>query len=171
MLIAIKPLYALMKVGARSVYKSSAEKAGVPWEAITRALSREPVALELESLRVELTNPRVVYPEYYTQPFHAYDEGNLCWLAAQEVDAATASMAVRTFRKSDPGMDPALAQAKLREGIHARIREYRRSSSSGGGGGSSGLPLFEDVLDIGGFFVLFSFSFFSPFSRSRESKN
>lgn len=27
----------------------------------------------------------VQYPEYYTQPFHAYDEGNLCWEAAFQV--------------------------------------------------------------------------------------
>ena len=36
---------------------------------------------ELEAVR----NPDLEYPSYYTQPFHAYDEGNLCWQAAFQV--------------------------------------------------------------------------------------
>ena len=162
-LISIKPLYAAMKAGARVVLKNSAEKAGVPWDGAAAALARQPVAAELESIRSSLANPRVVYPDYYTQPFHAYDEGNLCWLAAREIEAATASMAIRTFRNSDPGIGPAEAQAKLREGIHSRIREYRsgeeerrRSGSSSSSSSGSG-PLFEDILDVGAF--LFSFFF------------
>jgi hypothetical protein len=38
------------------------------------------------------------YPAYYTQPFHAYDTGNLNWLAAAEVESATASMCLRVGR-------------------------------------------------------------------------
>lgn len=29
------------------------------------------------------------YPAYYTRPFHAYDQGNLCWEAAFQVTAST----------------------------------------------------------------------------------
>lgn len=32
-----------------------------------------------------VTNDALQYPDYYLQPFHAYDEGNLCWEAAFEV--------------------------------------------------------------------------------------
>ena len=32
----------------------------------------------------------LVYPEYYTQPFHAYTDGNLCWEAAFQVPPAAA---------------------------------------------------------------------------------
>lgn len=32
-----------------------------------------------------LRNPSLSYPSYYTQPFHAYPEGNLCWDAALQV--------------------------------------------------------------------------------------
>jgi len=38
----------------------------------------------------ELTRARdaaLAYPAYYTQPFHAYPEGNLCWQAALEARA------------------------------------------------------------------------------------
>lgn len=30
-------------------------------------------------------NPNLAYPAYYTQPFHAYSDGNLCWEAALQV--------------------------------------------------------------------------------------
>ena len=32
------------------------------------------------------------YPWYYVKPFHGYDEGNLSWRAAHELEAATQSM-------------------------------------------------------------------------------
>jgi len=35
------------------------------------------------------------YPAYYTQPFHAYEDGNLNWLAAAEVESATSAMCLR----------------------------------------------------------------------------
>ncbi len=30
----------------------------------------------------------LAYPDYYTQPFHAYAQGNLCWEAALQVAIA-----------------------------------------------------------------------------------
>ena len=137
-LISIKPLYAAMKAGARVVLKNSAERAGVPWESAERALARQPVAAELEALRAALSNPRVVYPDYYTQPFHAYDEGNLCWLAAREVEAATASMAIRTVRTDpDPSVwDPAASCSQL------------KSSSPGGIGTCQASSIFLGVTNV-----------------------
>ena len=38
---------------------------------------------ELEAVR----DPSLQLPEYYTQPFHAYPDGNLCWDAALQVRA------------------------------------------------------------------------------------
>ncbi len=32
----------------------------------------------------------LAYPAYYTQPFHAYPDGNLCWAAAHQVLSWTA---------------------------------------------------------------------------------
>uniref|UniRef100_A0A6V7QWM1 Methyltransferase type 11 domain-containing protein n=1 Tax=Ananas comosus var. bracteatus TaxID=296719 RepID=A0A6V7QWM1_ANACO len=37
------------------------------------------------------------YPDYYLNPFHAYDDGNLSWLAAAEAEAATMSIAKRAI--------------------------------------------------------------------------
>lgn len=37
----------------------------------------------------------IEYPDYFLQPFHAYEEGNLNWLAAYEIEPATYAIAVR----------------------------------------------------------------------------
>ena len=42
---------------------------------------------EAELQRVQ--DPQLEYPSYYTQPFHAYKEGNLCWEAALQVCPST----------------------------------------------------------------------------------
>lgn len=76
--------------------------------------------MQIRELRAELEDPAVQYPEYYVQPFHAYEEGNLNWLAAFEVESATYAMALRTF--PGQGLSPAQAQRRLRDGIHAALR-------------------------------------------------
>lgn len=40
--IGFKPLYALMKVGAKHVLQSTAERNGVPWRATVRQLENTP---------------------------------------------------------------------------------------------------------------------------------
>lgn len=52
----------------------------------------------------------MTYPDYYLRAFHAYEQGNLNWLAAFEVEAATLAMALRTF----PDLGPEAAHARLR---------------------------------------------------------
>jgi hypothetical protein len=60
-----------------------AEKIGVSWEGMVDELKRhsEELGQEYESVFRE----RVMTPDYYVKPFHAYKEGNLCWDAAMEV--------------------------------------------------------------------------------------
>ena len=145
--IGFKPLYALMKVGAKHVLQSTAERNGVPWRATARQLQDTPEArpararlqlyihpacapslfqtlqgslVQIRELRAELEDPTVHYPDYYVQPFHAYEEGNLNWLAAFEVESATYSMALRTFPSQ--GLSPDQAQRRLRDGIHGALR-------------------------------------------------
>ena len=38
-----------------------------------------------ESQLEAIQDQALQYPAYYTQPFHAYDQGNLCWEAAFQV--------------------------------------------------------------------------------------
>lgn len=91
--ISYKPIFGLMKKGARQVMISTAEKAGVPWRERVSQFRSSSVFEERE--RVEKKD--IVYPSYYLKEFHAYEKGNLCWEAAFEVESATASMCLRTF--------------------------------------------------------------------------
>ena len=77
-------------------------------------------AVQVFALKEELEDKTLQYPDYYLKAFHAYEEGNLNWLAAFEVESATLSMALRTF--PDAGLDAQQAQARLRQGIHGAIQ-------------------------------------------------
>ncbi|KAJ4729675.1 CMV 1a interacting protein 1 [Melia azedarach] len=92
-LISFKPISSVLKFGARQVLISTAEKNNIPWRDMTREILESDVYKELESIQ----NPSVVYPNYYLNPFHAYDEGNLSWLAAAEAEAANLSMTKRAI--------------------------------------------------------------------------
>lgn len=76
--------------------------------------------LQIFRIKEELEDKMVEYPDYYLQEFHAYEDGNLNWLAAFEVESATYSMALRTF--PDQQLVPEQAHAQLRGNIHAAIQ-------------------------------------------------
>ncbi|KAK8445213.1 hypothetical protein SEVIR_9G287200v4 [Setaria viridis] len=92
-LIAFKPLYSLMKLASREVIIRTAEKSNIPWREMTKKVLESDVYEVFERIR----DPNLVYPNYYLSPFHAYDEGNLSWLAAAEAEPATMSIAKRAI--------------------------------------------------------------------------
>lgn len=130
LLIQTKPIYALMKQQARQVLIKTAEKKGVPWREQAETLARSGVSDRLHTL----TNPAVQYPDYYQVPFHAYDEGNLCWQAAFEAEPATYAMALRVWPQEN--LEAAEAQNRLRSSFHAVLDQEIRQ------------PI-TDILDIG----------------------
>jgi ubiquinone/menaquinone biosynthesis C-methylase UbiE len=130
LLIQTKPIYQVMKHQARQVLIRTAEKKGIPW----RQNYQELEASGVKNLLSEITNPKVVYPDYYLVPFHAYDRGNLCWEAAFEAQSATYSMALRVWPQEN--ISPEAAQARLRGSFHQIIGEYSP-------------PTVRDVLDLG----------------------
>ncbi|PNX92828.1 menaquinone biosynthesis methyltransferase ubiE, partial [Trifolium pratense] len=71
----------------------TAEKNNIPWREMTKEILESEVYKELDGIQ----NQSLVYPDYYLYPFHAYDEGNLTWLAAAEAEAATKSMVRRAI--------------------------------------------------------------------------
>jgi len=129
-LIQIKPLYALMKHQARRVMIHTAEKKGISWRRTAQALDTS----QVKSLLPVVTNPAVVYPDYYQVPFHAYEAGNLCWLAAFEAESATYAMALRVWPEEALTWEE--AQERLRSSFYLAVAEYLR------------VPV-QDVLDIG----------------------
>lgn len=130
LLIQTKPIYAVMKHQARQVLIKTAEKNGVPWREHYKAL----MALGLEEQAEQLTDPTVQYPDYYQVPFHAYDQGNLCWQAAFEAEPATYAMALRVW-KNEP-LTWQVAQERLRGSFHQVLAEWIHS------------PV-QDILDVG----------------------
>ena len=69
---------------------------------------------------MEISDPSVVYPDYYTQAFHSYAEGNLNWEAALEVVAATISISASYW----PSADMVSAQAWMRGNTTAAIQKH-----------------------------------------------
>lgn len=99
LMINTKPVFDLMKLGARKVLIGTAEEKNIPWTKRARQLRSERAVLEKYFNQINAEAPNVVYPDYFTVPFHAYDEGNLNWLAAEEVESACYSMAMRVYPK------------------------------------------------------------------------
>lgn len=130
LMIHTKPLYKVMKYQARQVLIKTAEKKGIPWRKNYQELAVSGVKEEV----TEITNPSIVYPDYYQQPFHAYDEGNLCWDAAFEAESATLAMALRVWPKENITWET--AQERLRTSFLKIVAQYTSTSV-------------RDILDIG----------------------
>ncbi len=130
LLIQTKPIYKLMKHQARQVLIKTAEKNGVPWRKNYEALKSSGIKQQL----AQVTNPDVVYPDYYKVPFHAYTEGNLCWEAAFETESATYAMALRVWPQENLTWE--VAHARLRGSFHQVLASY-------------GPQEVRDILDIG----------------------
>ena len=97
---------------ARQLIIRTAERNGIPWRARRRELQQAAEPMLAASTRVGLTPPA-----YYLSRFHAYEQGNLCWQAAAEAEQATDAMALRVW--PDEQLQPAEAQTRLRDAIHA----------------------------------------------------
>ena len=119
-LISYKPLFNLMKPAARFTLISTAESNGIPWR--QRAAYLLTNVEQLEENRATLVNTQIKYPFYYTQEFHAYDNGNLNWDAAVECESATMSMALRVWPKDKLTAEE--AQNRLRYSYLDEVQKY-----------------------------------------------
>ena len=129
-LIQTKPIYAVMKQQARQVIVKTAEKNGIPWRKNREALAASNTKQQL----AQIANPNIIYPDYYQVPFHAYNEGNLCWQAAFEAESATYAMALRVWPKEQITWQD--AQDRLRGSFHQVLANYAPKQV-------------RDILDIG----------------------
>ncbi|GIL89469.1 hypothetical protein Vretimale_18892 [Volvox reticuliferus] len=130
------PLYNTLKVFAKQMLINSAESRGVPWG---RHVAEMEKRKEIEVIKSEVENPALCYPDYYLKPFHAYENGNLEWLAAFEVQPATYVMAIRTFKdKTDWSGEQCFVE--LRSRITNAIKSYHVRH---------GLPLPSIIADMG----------------------
>jgi ubiquinone/menaquinone biosynthesis C-methylase UbiE len=112
--LAIKPLADFAKTRAREMMIKRAESIGVPWRDNVQQLSDRNWEQELATVQ----NRDLQYPDYYTTSFHAYEEGNLCWQAAWEVESAARAVHAQIWSKGDVSGDP-----MLRESYHQVIQQ------------------------------------------------
>jgi hypothetical protein len=97
------PLYQLLLVPqARRTMISTAEANGIDWSGARTwiADSQGPWPASPASavdLQAAESPTSVVIPEYYRRPFHAYEQGNLCWEAAWEQELASKAVGARNF--------------------------------------------------------------------------
>lgn len=102
-----------VKSAAKALFKNSLRKQNVDWDSYV--LAAEAARTQLAALKAQNEDPAVVYPPYYLKDFHSYDDGNLSWLAASEVEPATLATAWRAYK--DPTLDPYQANDKMRSSI------------------------------------------------------
>jgi ubiquinone/menaquinone biosynthesis C-methylase UbiE len=130
LLINSKPIYRIFKHQARQTIIKTAEKKGISWRKNYQLLEQS----QAKAILDEVTNKNIAYPDYYQVPFHAYDQGNLCWQAAFEAPSATAAMALRVWKNEDLTWEE--AQNRLRGSFHQVLGEY-------------GPEKVENILDLG----------------------
>lgn len=116
-ILSIKPLWNIAKYQARQMMITRAEKIGVPWRENVKQLQS---AQNWPEVLKTVENPQINYPEYYVTSFHAYDQGNLCWEAALEVESA-AKAVHSTIWKDTEGIN-AGGDAKIRQNYHNTLK-------------------------------------------------
>ena len=113
-----RPLFLLAKNKARSSMVEQGLKIDVNWKKNIEGLERniETLSKQYDSL----IDSKLIYPDYYLQPFHAYDEGNLSWQAAMEVESAALTVHAPIFTPSRQELDKN-GDFTLRDNFHKNM--------------------------------------------------
>jgi ubiquinone/menaquinone biosynthesis C-methylase UbiE len=135
-------LTGIAKDAARGWFVKRAEEKGIPWN--DSVASMEAIQPKLDALYSKIYDPTIEYPEYYTQAFHGYDEGNLNWKAAHELEAATFSMCLGYY----DGVHWKEAQEMFRGAARSAIVEQWRLAHGGLENGEP-MPVPKSLLDVG----------------------
>jgi ubiquinone/menaquinone biosynthesis C-methylase UbiE len=114
-ILAIKPIAAIAKHQARTMMINRAESIGVYWRQEVKDLrargSQAEFAPEWETELAQVKNPQLDYPDYYLRPFHAYDQGNMSWDAAMEVEVAAHAVHAKIWDGAGAKGDSMLRQS------------------------------------------------------------
>jgi ubiquinone/menaquinone biosynthesis C-methylase UbiE len=110
-ILAIAPIFNIAKQRARKMMIERANSMGVDWLQIVADLQKE----DLDSELAKVQKPNIKYPDYYLKHFHAYEEGNLGWTPATEVEVAAMAVHSRIWQDDKPPIegDPRLRQSYL----------------------------------------------------------
>ena len=113
-LLGIKPLYGIAKHQARQMMVKRGERIGVPWKKQVEEMK----VVDWESEIKKVENPNVSYPDYYLTSFHAYEQGNLGWKPALELEVASLTVHSTIFNKAGE----LAGDSKLRASYHNILR-------------------------------------------------
>jgi ubiquinone/menaquinone biosynthesis C-methylase UbiE len=134
-LLAIKPLANVAKHRARSMMIERAESIGVYWRQEVAALRSRGQAVEFapewQAELETICNANLQYPDYYVRSFHAYENGNLGWEPAMEVEVAAHAVHARIWKDANAEGD-----LRLRQSYHTALKEHLSTEP-------------RDILDIG----------------------
>jgi SAM-dependent methyltransferase len=114
----IRPLFKIASKKARSSMTNRGLKIGVDWSANVAQLESDKE--NLMKIYDSLNSDELLYPDYYLQPFHAYDEGNLSWQAAMEVESAALTVHSQIYTKSKDELDKN-GDFTLRDNFHKNM--------------------------------------------------
>lgn len=107
---------------ARDWFIERAESKGIEWVKMKDYYEKN--IEELEKHFNYVNNESITYPDYYKKPFHAYEEGNLNWLASLENEASTLSMSSNYYDNLDPYDTADL----IRSSFLDHIKEYNEKN-------------------------------------------
>jgi ubiquinone/menaquinone biosynthesis C-methylase UbiE len=126
-ILAIKPLANLAKHQARQMMIKRAELIGVQWTQEAAALRARDWTAEFN----QVNNPNLSYPDYYVRSFHAYEEGNLGWEPATEVEVAAYAVHARIWPE-----EGAKGDARFRQSYHDILKAQLANAP-------------QDIVDLG----------------------
>jgi ubiquinone/menaquinone biosynthesis C-methylase UbiE len=120
-LLQIRPLFKIAKQQARTLMIKRAATIGLDWHQEVQALNSRggnvSFASEWEMELSQVSDPSLSFPDYYRRPFHAYDQGNLSWQAAMEVEVAAQTVHAGIWPEAK-----AQGDARLRDSYHTLLK-------------------------------------------------
>ena len=114
-----------LKSNAREWFIGRAENAGIPWKATTSLYNEDYTFQHLKHVKKELEDSSIIYPNYFLQSFHGYEDGNLEWKAAMEGEVATYSVSVGYWTDTNY----AVAEKWMRYNASENINHYLKSQN------------------------------------------
>lgn len=100
----IRPLFQIARDKARSSMVERGSQIGVNWQENINQYQNN--MSELQDRFNVLSSTSISYPDYYLKPFHAYDDGNLSWQAAMEVESAAITVHSQIYNQLPTELDP-----------------------------------------------------------------
>ena len=92
------PLWKLLLVPqARNKIVSTAQANGIPWTQAKAWIMEQHQQNQQQQQSLTTSLDKIITPSYYQRPFHAYEDGNLSWEAAYEVELASCAVGARNF--------------------------------------------------------------------------